>query len=170
MISNPVKELESIRGKKYKIPLQDLDGTMNLNENHALSGNLFEIELDLIIDEKNIFKIVLSNDKGEEYEIGYDGTNQQFFSNRMKAGKADFSEVFANAVHIAPRIRKDSLLKLHLYIDIASAELFADNGEVVMTDIFFPENGFSNISLKSEGKVEIQSGTIYELSSVWEEK
>jgi sucrose-6-phosphate hydrolase SacC (GH32 family) len=46
---------------------------------------------------------------------------------------------------------------------VASCELFADGGEVVMTDIFFPGEEFSEVKLVvSGGEVEVR-GEVYEM-------
>ena len=170
MISQPVAELQSIRDKKYKIKTQTLNGNLDLNKQHNLSGNLFEIELELVMKGSDIFTVSFSNDAGENYQVGYDAGKQHFFSNRMKAGKSAFSEIFANKIHTAPRVSTEEKVKLHLFVDVASAELFADDGEVVLTDIFFPKDGFTNISLSSNSPIEITSGTIYLLNRIWSDK
>ena len=50
----------------------------------------------------------------------------------------------------------------------AFVELFADDGTVVLTDIFFPQEDFDQIRLFCEGgTVELESGKLYEWKGVW---
>jgi fructan beta-fructosidase len=48
---------------------------------------------------------------------------------------------------------------MHLFFDVASCELFADDGTVVMTDIFFPNGDFSKFEFVGEG---LLSGDVWE--------
>ena len=110
-------------------------------------------------DGKGRFGVELSNAKGESYRIGYDAANNQFFSDRMKAGDASFSPDFAKQPSIAPRLSTDKTVKLHLYFDVASAELFADGGANVMTEIFFPSEDFNQLKLFAEnGTAQLVNG------------
>jgi fructan beta-fructosidase len=65
----------------------------------------------------------------------------------------------------------DEVVKLHLFLDVSSVELFADDGEVVMTELFFPDAIFDQLKLYAkEGEVELQSGRAIDLHSIWGEK
>ncbi|MBK6965245.1 MAG: GH32 C-terminal domain-containing protein [Bacteroidales bacterium] len=112
-------------------------------DNNPATG-AFEIMLEFAISENDpetVFGVELSNAKGEQMLIGYDKANSKFYINREKAGKSDFSADF-KGLHTAPFRLSDTLVNMRLLIDVASVELFAMNGEVVMTDIFFPTEDF----------------------------
>ena len=48
---------------------------------------------------------------------------------------------------------------MHLFFDKSSVELFADDGQVIMTEIFFPNEDFNELSLYVEnGKVDWSKG------------
>ncbi|MCO6479232.1 MAG: GH32 C-terminal domain-containing protein, partial [Phaeodactylibacter sp.] len=122
------------------------------------------LEVELPEGAETGFGIALSNSKGEEYRAGYDTGNRVFYSDRTKAGKTGFSEKFAAKVHTAPRLSTGKTLRLHFFFDVASCELFADGGEVVMTDIFFPSEDFTDVKLFSNGgETKILSARIYPL-------
>jgi len=164
--SLPVKELEKLRGKSANIPATNLTETLAINKdiNPTLSEIILTAENPTATTQ---FGIQLSNSKGETYRIGYDAAKNEYFSDRTKVGKAAFSEKFAAGIHPAPRLATDKTIKLQVFFDAASAELFADDGATVMTDIFFPSEDFNQISLFSEGgEVQIK-GKIYELNDIW---
>jgi fructan beta-fructosidase len=53
-------------------------------------------------------------------------------------------------------------------LDVSSVELFADQGKVVLTDLFFPSQPFDSISLFSEGgKVDLLKGQMWQLKGIW---
>ncbi len=53
----------------------------------------------------------------------------------------------ANTLH---RAQKNSILETYFLIDVASVELFADDGQTVVTDIFFPTKDFNTLELFSK--------------------
>lgn len=160
LISNPVKELEQLRGTKTSIDFSEA-------KNHS---GLLEILLSIDLQETTAtdFGIALSNTKNESVKIGFNKTTNQYYIDRTHAGKRDFSEGFAR-IHYAPRIDSDSTLSIQLFIDRASVELFADSGSACMTDIFFPNEDFKILRLYKDGEeVKLLSGEMYELKSIWE--
>lgn len=91
-----------------------------------------------------------------------------FFSDRRQAGKHDFSKAFGKEIHIASRENKDRKVKMHILLDVSSVELFADEGRVVLTDLFFPTAPFESISLFCEGgKVDLVKGQLWTLKGIW---
>jgi fructan beta-fructosidase len=162
LFSEPVKELESLRGKKTTLAAQTIDGALELPN---LSPRQLELVLEIEPTPGVTFTIELSNSKGEVYRIGYEAANRQFFSDRTRSGKTAFSEAFAKSVHTAPRIADDGPIKLHLFFDCASAELFADNGATSITEVFFPDEDYHKIRLvASGGQVRLVKGEGFELA------
>lgn len=113
------------------------------------------------------FGLELSNVKNELIRVGFNKTTNSYYIDRTNAGKKDFSENFA-VIHTASRIVSDNTLSLHIFIDRASVELFADGGSTCMTDIFFPTHDFSTVRLyHRDGEVRLVDGTLFELKSIW---
>ena len=122
------------------------------------------LEVELPEGAKPDFGIALSNSKGEVYQVGFDAAKNEFYSDRTKAGPSGFSNKFATKRHVAPRASDDKTIRLHLFFDVASCELFADGGDVVMTDIFFPGEDFSKVSLfSSNGEVNVKNARFYSI-------
>lgn len=90
-----------------------------------------------------------------------------FFVNRRKSGKTEFSEKFANRVSLAKRTSLNPDLLGTIIIDKTSIELFFDNGETVMTEIYFPNSPFSELSIEPKdqefilGNIEIHKLNIH---------
>jgi fructan beta-fructosidase len=71
-------------------------------------------------------------------------------------------------VHRAPRIVTDTIVRMHVYLDRASVELFADGGATAMTDIVFPSQDFTGLRLVAGGApVTLQYATVSGLRSIW---
>jgi fructan beta-fructosidase len=67
-----------------------------------------------------------------------------------------FHPEFANIIK-APRFAAADQMSLKLVVDVASIELFADNGTTVMTAIFFPDQVLDQLSILSKTPLSIDS-------------
>lgn len=99
-----------------------------------------------------------SNAKNEYLDVGYDADSKTYFVDRTKAGKSDFNKNFA-ARHTGQASYEHENIDLLIYLDLASVELFADNGQCVMTEIFFPTEPFQKIQILGNN-IEWLSGNI----------
>jgi fructan beta-fructosidase len=164
--SQPLKELEKLRYSSENIAKTTIHNKLDLSEktNAAQSEWILEFEPN---EKTTSFGVELSNEKGDVYKIGFDVAKNEFFSDRTKAGKVNFSDQFAAKIHTAPRISADKTIKFHLFLDAASAELFADNGATVLTDIFFPNEDFKTIKVFTNDGTVTVSGFSYDLKSIW---
>ncbi|MDO8368104.1 MAG: glycoside hydrolase family 32 protein [Saprospiraceae bacterium] len=170
VFSLPAKELETLRAQTFNLEKTALEGSLDLTDKLGFSPTLSEIELEVELPENasGEFGIEVSNSKNERYRVGYDASKKAFFSDREQAGDASFSKKFRTGIHYAPRFVEGKTLRLQLFLDAASVELFGDNGAVVMTDIFFPQEDFNRLKIFSEGgKVQINKGSFYKLRSIW---
>ena len=172
LVSEPVKELQVLRERKTELKSVVIKDKLELD--HQFSQPLLPIELDLkftlpATEASSDFGLELYNSKGENLLIGYYKTKGEFYINRTNAGNSDFSKDF-NGIHISPLAINGTSVDMHLIIDAASVELFAMNGKIAMTEVFFPTEGFSGIRLYSKnGNVQLDSGSIYKLNSIWKE-
>ena len=112
------------------------------------------------------FTVTLFNSKGQKLVIGFDKSSNQYFIDRTASGKTDFEKGFGKR-HTAPRFVQSKNFDLTLIIDDASVELFADNGLTVMTEIFFPDENFSNMTIQSHDNFHIKSLQYTKLKSIF---
>ncbi|MEM9885449.1 MAG: glycoside hydrolase family 32 protein [Bacteroidota bacterium] len=156
LFSKPVQELEQLRKESTNI---------ELSEKPIALPALAEIQLvfDNAVQEDILFR--LSNDVGESLIFGYDARVESFFVNRNYAGKTDFAEGFSGKHYAERTIIKDEV-SLHFFIDRSSIEIFADEGATCMTELFFPNEDFSQMEIATYA--DLKEGVLYELSSIWE--
>jgi fructan beta-fructosidase len=152
LCSEPVVELQKLRSNPLTINYPALKGAQKVATNAATCEVELEVEFPLDVARSSV-GIELKNSKGDVYRVGYDASTNRYFSDRRRAGKSDFSDKFAQRVHYAPSLNKSNTIKMHFLFDRASCELFADGGEAVLTDIYFPTEDFSEIKVFSEGGV-----------------
>jgi fructan beta-fructosidase len=164
LVSTPVKELDKLIASTHSLQAQTVADTLSISKDLPFTSSTFKIDLELeTLNPESGFAIEFSNSKNQKMLIGYDAERKQYFTDRTKAGSNDFSKEFAG-VHFAPRLVSGAVYPLQLWVDVASVELFADDGKTVMTDIFFPDEEFTNIRLIApKGEVQIQSGAVSRL-------
>ena len=141
LCSLPVKELEQIIKEEQVVEGQEIKALLDLSDKITGANGLFEVELDIAFDpnQEHDFGILLSNNVQDTLKIGFENLEEHnFYIDRSNAGEANFNDFFASR-HQSLRISEDGKVKLRIIMDVASVELFADQGEVVMTDIFFPQ-------------------------------
>ena len=107
----------------------------------------------------------MSNAKGEKITVGFEAKQNRFYIDRTESGSADFSKEFSG-IHYAPRMSTASTVKLHVLVDVASVELFADDGTSVITDIFFPGDVLDEMTVFAEGgPISLTRGSVTRLGS-----
>lgn len=152
LLSSPVHELSAYRGKKYKNESLAIKGNTKIISSDKI--NLASAEINFNISELKPIKYTfkLSNKEGDELHFGYDHNNKTFFIDRQNSGRTDFSETFANDISTAKRTSSNKNLSGTILIDKTSIELFYDDGETVMTEIFFPNAPYNQLSIESENQ------------------
>ena len=167
--SRPVRELERLRTATATLPPRTFRGMADLSDDIRFPITTSEVLLkfDLGRTTAQSFGVTLSNDRGEVYRLGFDRATGRFTSDRTQSGPAAFSDKFLR-VHSAPRAAAGDRLRLRIYFDVASAELFADDGATVLTDVFFPSTAFTRMALHAEGGVAaLTQGAVHRIGSVW---
>ncbi|CAN5866213.1 glycoside hydrolase family 32 protein [soil metagenome] len=168
LVSLPVKETDTLVAATHAVPAQMVSASLNLSESLPAPTATFRLNLELESAQAGSgFVIELSNAQNQKMLIGYDPQQQRYYTDRTQAGNHDFSDQFAS-VNYAPRLATGSTYSLQLWVDVASVELFADGGQTVMTDIFFPDEPFTQVRLiPKDGQVKLKSGEIAELKSIY---
>jgi len=158
LVAQPIKELQKLRiGKAETTPEKSFSRGLE-------SIITFEMEAECTAT----FGIELTNSKGEKYRMGYNATTNEYFSDRTKAGKISFSDVFAKAIHTAPRLGEGNTISFHSFFDVSSAETFTDQGMTVLTDIYFPNEDFTTAKVFIEGdKVAVTASQYFDLNGIW---
>jgi fructan beta-fructosidase len=104
---------------------------------------------------------------GEYTLVGFDAEARQLFVDRTKSGNTGFSPKFPSRT-IAPMEVRNGELSLRIFTDRSSVEVFADNGQVVMTNLVFPKPDSTDLSLAVEGgEMESLRMNAWNLRSIW---
>ena len=166
LISQPIKELETLRGQSFVIADRLIEGTAFFPDVRV--EGCFEILLDCELGTAHEFSLSLKNEQGEQTLVGYNHEARHLFIDRQHSGRTDFSPDFAGQRHTAPWLPPENKLRLHLFVDWSSVELFVDNGRLVMTGQVFPTTPYNQLAFyANSGSVHLTRCQIWQLDSIW---
>ena len=168
VFSRPVRELSALRSDEVRLPRLAATGTVPLTNLLGFPPAPAEVEVAFEVGADSDVGIELTNERGERYRVGFRAADGIFYSDRTAAGDHGFSDAFA-AVHEAPRLARGDTVRMRLFLDVSSMELFADQGATVMTEIFFPTEPFSRMSVYGAGApATLLGGRVWSLAGIWE--
>ncbi|MCS1408303.1 MAG: Levanase [Verrucomicrobia subdivision 3 bacterium] len=169
MVQHPVKELESLRGGQIRLDRTLLSsGTMSLAA-LGISGNQVEMVAEFEIMAGTEFGLRISKGDGEQTVVGYDVADEMMFVDRTHSGEVDFHPAFAGR-HAGPLPPDDGLVRLHIFVDVSSVEVFGNHGYTVITDRIFPDPASQIIELYSKGgSTLLRLLEFWPLKSIWHE-
>lgn len=169
LATRPVEEMQLLRTKALDINRTVIAGETDWTQKLMGDSTLLNFEFtvtDITNGRDRSWKLNFSNGRGDALAIGYQDSTDQFFIDRTMAGDSIFHEDFAK-IHYADRISEVPQQPINIWLDRSSIEVFADNGTVVMTDLFFPTDTWSKLTFESGKEAVLVEGTVYELRSIW---
>lgn len=131
----------------YTAPAQDVPpGTTVL----PVTGDVVRIDAEFSAGTAEAFGLDVLGNGTEATRIGYEPSTRRLSVDRTNSGDEGFHPAFSS-VEDTQVDMVDGRLRLSLYVDRASVELFAQDGLTTITDQVFPTAGAEEISLFSAG-------------------
>lgn len=165
LIQEPVKELQTLRGKEVTLSKQEL--TAGHNPFDAIKGTSYEMITELTVQPNAKLAFKLRKGSDQETSVSYDAKMELLTIDRTHSGISSFEKGFAEKVS-APLKLKDGKLKLRLFVDESSLEVFGNDGEIVVSSLIFPDPTSNRLELTAlEGGVTLDSAQYYPMQTVW---
>lgn len=155
----PVEELQLLRGEKSTA------GPMTFSGNQKLSftGDRLEIIAEFKNKSASSFglNVRCSEDGQEKTVVRYDAGEEKIIVDRNQSGAGEGGIRKAKA-------EISNTIKMHVFIDRSSVELFVNDGEITMTSRVYPKADSIGVELFSEGgETELLSLQAWELTDIW---
>jgi fructan beta-fructosidase len=133
-------------------------------EGIACHAQAFEVELKLDLTQLRAAEVGIRfrNDAEEFVQIIYSQKSGEICIDRMQSGKTDFHEDFAG-VFRAPLPIQNQFLKLNIFVDSCSVEVFAQEGLLYGAALVFPSAVWRKVQFIGDG-ARIEHGALYPLS------
>ncbi|WP_375585391.1 glycoside hydrolase family 32 protein [Cyclobacterium xiamenense] len=144
--SRPVAELEKLRKS----------ASTKEGDSWDIEAELAEL---LLFPEAGDFRLELGNQAGEKVLLAKKGDQLTF--DRSQSGISGFSEAFP-ALHTAP-LNGMEVNELRVFLDRSSVEVFVNQGALVLSEIVFPEQPYSQARLTGFKR----NHRVYELTGIW---
>jgi fructan beta-fructosidase len=167
LVQEPVAELKTLRGARHTVAPQPIgDGAVSLAA-QGIAGTALEIVAEFEVGTAAELGVKVRAGGPEETMIGIDPRAGRLFVDRTRSGQVGFHPEFSRR-HTAPLRVKDGRVTLHVFVDWSSVEVFAADGEVVLTDQIFPSPASDGVALYARGgTARLVSLEAWPLASIW---
>lgn len=170
MIQEPAQELETLRGKPVEFATASLrqGGSDPFS---AVRGTSYELDVDLNVSEDAIFDIQLRKGDGQATLLHYDAPSAKLTFDRTHSDDTFFEPGFHEAFS-APLRPENGRLKLQIFVDESTVEVFANDGEAVLSAIHFPKPTSNGLGLQvQQGHLALESSSrFYPMKTIWRDE
>ncbi|MCY8868443.1 GH32 C-terminal domain-containing protein [Bacillus inaquosorum] len=169
VVQTPVKELQTIRGTSKKWKNQTISPASQ-NVLAGLSGDAYELHAEFQVSPGSApeFGFKVRTGENQFTKVGYDRKNTKLFVDRSESGNVTFNPTFNTGIQTAPLKPVNGNIKMRIFVDRSSVEVFGNDGQQVITDIILPDRSSKGLELYAvNGGVKLKSLTIYPLKKVW---
>ncbi|WP_419874901.1 glycoside hydrolase family 32 protein [Candidatus Pristimantibacillus sp. PTI5] len=164
LVQEPFAELNKLRLQEQSWNETTIIPNQNLFADLKLGSYELECEIDLANAEEVGFKLRKSD--SEETVISYNVALQLLDVDRTKSGESGFHESFP-CKHGVNFELQNGRLKLRIFVDHSSLEVFANDGELVITDQIFPDANSTDLELYViGGEAKVISLALYPMMSI----
>jgi levanase len=165
LAQQPVASLASLRnGPPVKLSgVEAADSTVPLK----LTGSTLDVTAHLTAGNAKTFGLNVRTGNGQYTQIGYDTAAEQLYVDRTHSGDTSFASTFAG-VKTAPLALHHGGVTLRILVDRDSVEVYADRGQVALTEQVFPDAASTGVSLfATGGTAKADSIVGWRLASSW---
>lgn len=147
------RELKMVNGKLYQVPVRELEAlrkdgasvaeTVNSEVREIGAGVHYELECEFTNIEAAEIGLSLRAGEGEETVFKYDTVSKKIILDRTNSGEAVGTEF--GTVRKTPY--NSDKIKIRLFMDTSSLEIFVNDGEYAFTSRIFPTNDENKINI-----------------------
>lgn len=167
LVQSPVAELERLRQSHYKLSNKMIAAGSDPLSGQRISGKTLEIIATFEPGAASEFGLKVRKGANEETVVGYDAAAAELFVDRSRSSKVDFNPRFPGK-HSGPLPAEQGRIKLHLFVDWSSVEVFGNDGRTVITDQIFPSPEADGLALYAKGgTARLISLDVWRLQSIW---
>jgi len=167
LVQQPVRELETLRDRHSKFRGGNLAAGNAWLAKSKMEGDQLELVAEFEPATAGVQGIkVLQSDK-EATVIGVDRDHGRVFVDRTQSGNVSFHPKFSG-VYDAPLAVRDAQVKLHIFVDACSVEVFVNDGDRVFTVLAYPSADSRGVQFFGpEADTKLGAVEAWTLKSVW---
>lgn len=150
LIQKPVKEIENYRNEL--VCYEDIvvsDETITLD---GICGNSVEIEMEVDMKDAESFTVNMFETQSNKVTLTYQKDNEELTFDRTNSGLEITSKDYEKPNYRTAQLKLiNGKLKLRIFIDTSSVEIFAQDGLMTITSRIYPIDKEYGISFNSKG-------------------
>ena len=150
LAQRPVRELRVLRGTRRHVAQAAMPAGVDVLAGRHIAGDALELDLELVVGDAREITLAVRRGGKELTVIGYDVVRGVLYVDRTRSGEVAISPTFSGR-HEAPMATTDGRLRLTVFVDRSSLEVFGSDGMVAITDRIFPSPGSTAVELRAHG-------------------
>ncbi|MEW6305673.1 MAG: glycoside hydrolase family 32 protein [Verrucomicrobiota bacterium] len=167
LVQTPVGELRQLREQRHVQRAKDLSGRMVVNETNGALTDRYELEAAFTPSADAVFTLDFRKGAGQTTAVRFDIAKGELTLDRTKSGRVDFHREFPTVSRAPVRLLGDRL-KLRVFVDTSSIELFVNDGETVLTSLILPGPESRGLELNVEqGTLKRVTFDVWDLKPAW---
>jgi sucrose-6-phosphate hydrolase SacC (GH32 family) len=167
LAQRPAAALESLRATRLVHEDTTVAGANAFLAQVRSFGDALELSATFEAGRAREFGLRVLGGEGASTVIGYDRAASTLFLDRSHSGDVSFSPKFPSR-SAAPLALAAGSLRLHVFVDKSSVEVFGGDGEATLTDLVYPRAGATSVEAYSEGGSIARVGIeAWRLRSIW---
>jgi fructan beta-fructosidase len=167
LVQRPARENQRLREKRFQFKDGDQARANEwLAQNH-IQGAQLELVVEFERQSTGVQGVEVLKSSKDETVIGVNWDRETVFVDRTKSGNVNLSPKFSG-VYDAPLMASTGKVKLHVFVDASSVEVFVNDGERVLTAISFPSGEGREVKLFGpQDRATISVLDVWNLKSSW---
>lgn len=167
LVQQPVRELQSLRDKHFRFQGGNVSEANTWLAKNQIPGNQLELLVGFAPESSGVEGVDVLKGADSETRIGVNWNDGTVFVDRRHSGNVSFNPKFPG-VYSAPLPVRGSAVKLHVFVDACSVEVFVNGGERVFTVLAFPPPESRAVALFiGNPRAKIDSIEAWTLNSSW---
>ncbi|AEI40444.1 glycoside hydrolase family 32 protein [Paenibacillus mucilaginosus] len=150
VVQQPVSELQELRQQEQSRQWGGVTIRPGDNLLKDVKGDRYELICEFDVGSAEEVGLHLRTSDTEKTVVGYRAAERKLFVCRTHSGESAFHPGFA-CRHDARLEPLEGRIHLHLFVDHSSIEIFANHGEVAVTDQIFPDPSSVGLELYARG-------------------
>ncbi len=167
LVQQPVAELRALREAPAIATRERVDLAPGVCALDGIDGDALEISVVVRPGSARCAGLAVRRGDGEETRIGYDRERAAVFVDRARSGDVAFAPGFAARFEAPLPLRAEGM-RLQIFVDRSSVEVFADGGRAAQSANVYPRPDSVGVSAFAEGgRGELRDLEVYRLEDAF---
>jgi beta-fructofuranosidase/levanase/fructan beta-fructosidase len=166
LLQEPARELKKLRARHSHFKGGDLQQANIWLKQNPPGDQSLELLLEFSPLPQGAAGLKLFQGASEETVVGVDRDQARVYLDRTHSGNVTSHPQFPR-VYSAPLAARESQVKLHLFLDACSVEIFVNDGEQVLTALAFPSATSTGLEFFGPDSAKVAALDVWSLKSIW---